>query len=380
MGVATGITLEFAFGNNWSNYARVVGDVFGAPLAAEAIFAFFLESIFLGILVFGRQRASRGLYWLSSFLVFIGSHLSALWIIMANSWMQTPDGFRMEGGRAVMTDFFRAAFNPSSAVRFAHTVAAAWITGSLAAAAMAAWLILKKRSPDLAGKLLRPALALFIIASLLQLGLGHLHSVQVARTQPEKMAAYEALWETRSGAPFTVFGIPDEKNQKVRMQLAVPGMLSWLIHFDAGATVKGLNEFPEQERPPVFLPFVSYHLMILSGLVFIGLALWGGALLIRKKAYASKAYLRLLVLALPFPYLANELGWIGAEVGRQPWAVFRVLRTAEAASPVVPAGQILFTLGAFVVVYGLIAAVGMAALFRIVKKGPGLSVAERHDG
>jgi cytochrome d ubiquinol oxidase subunit I len=370
MGVATGITLEFAFGNNWSNYARVVGDVFGAPLAAEGILAFFMESVFLGILVFGRSRVSRGLYWLSAFLVFLGSHLSALWIIIANSWMQTPAGFRMEGGRAVLTDFFQAALNHSTAIRLGHTVAAAWITGSLVAAAIAAWLILKKRVPDLARILFRPALALFIIASLLQLGLGHLHSVQVAKTQPEKMAAYEALWQTRSRAPFTVFGIPDEKNQKVRLQIAVPGMLSALIYFDARETVKGLNDFPPRERPPVFLPFVSYHVMILLGLTFIGLALWGLTLVVRKKADSSRTYLKLLLLAVPLPYLANELGWIGAEVGRQPWAVFRVLRTAEAASPVVPAGQILFTLALFVVMYALMAVVGLGVIFKMVKKGP----------
>jgi cytochrome d ubiquinol oxidase subunit I len=370
MGVATGITLEFAFGNNWSRYSRVVGDVFGAPLAAEAISAFFLESIFLGILVFGRRRVSRGLTWLSSFLVFLGSHLSGLWILMANSWMQTPDGFKMEGGRAVLTDFLRAALNHSTAIRTAHTLAAGWITGSLVAAAAAAWLILKNRSPEAAKLLLRTALAVFIVASLLQLGLGHLHSVQVAKTQPEKMAAYEALWQTRSSAPFTVFGIPDEKNQKVHLKLAVPGMLSWLIYFDTAAPVKGLNDFPASERPPVFLPFMSYHLMILLGLAFIGLALGGLPLWLRKRAGPPRIYLRLLVLAVPLPYLANEFGWIGTEVGRQPWAVFRVLRTAEAASPAVPAGQILFTLLLFLAVYALIAAVGLSAILKIIKKGP----------
>jgi len=370
MGVATGITLEFAFGTNWSRYSRLVGDVFGPPLAAEAILAFFLESIFLGILVFGRRRVSRGLTWLSSFLVFFGSHLSGLWILIANSWMQTPDGFKMEGGRAVLTDFFRAALNHSTVVRTLHTLAAGWITGSLVAAAIAAWLILKNRSPEASRLLLRTALAVFIIASLLQLGLGHLHSVQVAKTQPEKMAAYEALWQTRSSAPFTVFGIPDEKNQKIYLKLAVPGMLSWLIYFDPAAPVKGLNDFPAAERPPVFLPFMSYHLMILLGLAFIGLALAGLPLWLRKRAGPPRIYLRLLVLAVPLPYLANEVGWIGAEVGRQPWAVFRVLRTAEAASPVVPAGQIFFTLLLFLAVYALIAAVGLSAILKIVKKGP----------
>lgn len=370
MGVATGITLEFAFGNNWSNYSRVVGDVFGAPLAAEGIFAFFLESIFLAVLVFGRRRVSRGLYWFAAFVVFLASHLSGLWILIANSWMQTPAGFRMEGGRAILTDFFAAALNPSTVVRFLHTIAAGWITGSLVAAAAAAWLILKKKNPEALTPLFRAALVLFIAASFLQLGLGHAHSVQVARTQPEKMAAFEGLWETRTAAPFTVFGIPDEKAEKIRLQIAVPGMLSWLIHFDARAEVKGLDAFPPEERPPVFLPFLSYHLMILLGLAFIGLAAWGLLLLLRKKELRSRLYLKLLLFALPLPYLANTLGWISAEVGRQPWAVYRVLRTSEAASPVVPAAQILATLILFTIVYSLIAAVGIRILVKIVKKGP----------
>ncbi|MBM3296379.1 MAG: cytochrome ubiquinol oxidase subunit I [Candidatus Aminicenantes bacterium] len=371
MGVATGITLEFAFGNNWSNYSRMVGDVFGAPLAAEGIFAFFLESIFLAVLVFGRRRVSRGVYWLAALFVFIGSHLSGFWILIANSWMQTPAGFRMEGGRAVLTDFFAAAFNPSTMIRFLHTIAAGWVTGSLLAAAAAAWLILKKKDAPAVAPLLRTALAVFIAASLLQLGLGHAHSVQVARTQPEKMAAFEGLWETQTGAPFTVFGIPDVKAQKIRFQLAVPGMLSWLIHFDAGAEVKGLNAFPPDERPPVVLPFLSYHLMILLGLAFIGLAGWGLLLFLKKRVLDSRLFLKMLLIAVPLPYLANTAGWIAAEVGRQPWAVYKVLRTADAASPVVPAGQILATLILFILVYSLIAAVGVRIMVKLVKKGPG---------
>ena len=369
MGVATGIALEFAFGNNWSAYSRAVGDIFGAPLAAEGVFSFFLESVFIGILVFGRRRVSPKMYWLSAFLVFFASHLSGLWIIIANSWMQTPAGYALEGGRAVLTDFWQAAFNPSTVVRFFHTILGGWVTGSLVAAGIAAWHLLKGRSREKAALVLRVSVIVFAVTAVLQLGSGHAHSVQVTRTQPEKMAAFEALWQTQSGAPFTIFGIPDEKTEKTRLAVRIPRFLSFLVGFDMDATVLGLNEFPKDERPPVFLPFAGYHLMILFGLIFIAMAVWGGILLARKKLGESRAYLKLIILAIPLPYLANELGWIAAEVGRQPWAVYRVLRTADAASKVVPAGNILFSLVLFVVIYTLIAAAGLSIILRLVRSG-----------
>ncbi len=369
MGVATGIALEFAFGNNWSTYSRAVGDIFGAPLAAEGVFSFFLESVFIGILLFGRRRVSPRTYWLSALLVFFASHLSGLWIIIANSWMQTPAGFRMEGGRAVLTNFFQAAFNPSTVIRLVHTVLGGWITGALAAAAAAAWHLLKNRSKESALCLLRVSLTVFIAASILQLGSGHLHSVQVTRTQPEKMAAFEALWRTKADAPFTLFGIPDEKNETTRLAVRIPGLLSFLAGFDTRARVLGLDDVPEDERPPVLLPFAGYHLMILLGLLFILMAVWGLVLMIRKTLPRSKLYLRVLILAVPLPYLANELGWLAAEVGRQPWAVYKVLRTSDAVSKVVPAGNILFSLALFTAIYALVAAAGISIILRLVRRG-----------
>jgi cytochrome d ubiquinol oxidase subunit I len=371
MGVATGITLEFAFGNNWAAYSRTVGDVFGAPLAAEAVFSFFLESVFLGILVFGRRKVKPKTYRLAALLVFVGAHLSGLWIIIANSWMQTPAGFRMEGGRALLDDFFQAALNPSTVVRYVHTILGGWLTGALVAMAVAAWLLLKGRAADKAVRLMKPALVLFAVSAVLQLGAGHAHSIQVTRTQPEKMAAFEALWRTQDGAPFTVFGVPDAKNERTLLAVRVPKMLSFLVHFDPNGRVLGLDEFPEDERPPVLLPFASYHLMILFGVVFIALGAWGVALLARKKLAASRGFLKLLILAVPLPYLANELGWIAAEVGRQPWAVYKVLRTSDAVSAVVPAGNILFSLILFTAVYALIGAAGLGIVLRTVRRGPG---------
>lgn len=380
MGVATGIALEFAFGNNWAAYSRTVGDVFGAPLAAEGVFAFFLESVFLGILVFGRSRVSPGTYRLSAFLVFFGAHLSGLWIIIANSWMQTPAGFRMEGGRAVLEDFFEAAFNPSTAVRFVHTILGGWLTGSLVAMAVAAWLMLRGRFPDKAALLMKTSLAVFAVSAVLQLGSGHAHSVQVTRTQPEKMAAFEALWETREGAPFTVFGIPDEKRERTRLAVRIPKMLSLLVHFDPDGRVLGLDEFPQDERPPVLLPFASYHLMILFGLLFIVLGAAGVWLQARKRLPRARCYLKALLFAVPLPYLANELGWISAEVGRQPWAVYKVLRTSEAVSAVVPAGNILFSLVLFTLIYALIGAAGLTVILRTIRDGPAAEGSEADTG
>jgi cytochrome bd ubiquinol oxidase subunit I len=370
MGVATGIALEFAFGNNWAAYSRTVGDIFGAPLAAEVVFSFFLESVFLGILVFGRNRVSPKTYRLSAFLVFFGAHLSGLWIIIANSWMQTPAGFRMEGGRAVLDNFWQAAFNPSTVVRFVHTILGGWTTGALVAMAVAAWLLLKGRSAAAAAALMKTSLAVFAAAAILQLGSGHAHSMQVTKTQPAKMAAFEAQWETMDGAPFTLFGIPDEKNERTLLAVRIPKMLSMLVYLDPDGRVLGLNEFPKDERPPVFLPFVGYHLMILFGLLFILMGAAGAWLQARKKLATSRRYLKLLLFAVPLPYLANETGWIAAEVGRQPWAVYQVLRTSEAVSAVVPAGNILFSIILFGVLYALIGAAGLAVILRTIRGGP----------
>lgn len=375
LGTATGIVMEFAFGTNWAAYSRMVGDIFGAPLAAEGVFAFFLESVFLGVLVFGRKKVSPKVYWLSAFLVFFGSHLSGLWIIIANSWMQTPAGFAIEGGRAVLTDFFAAALNPSTVVRFTHTIVAGWITGAFLVAGISAWYLLKKRDTQFAFPALKISVMILLICSLLELGLGHWHSVQVAETQPEKMAAFEALYDTQEGAPLALFGIPDAENQKNHLFIGIPKMLSFLIHFDFNATVQGLNDFPEDERPPVFLPFISYHVMIVLGFFFIAFTLVGAWLLYKNKLADTKWYLMMMVAAIPLPHLANQFGWIAAEVGRQPWAVYRVLRTADAVSAVVPAWQILFSLTVFSLIYILLFWIFVKILLKIVRKGPDATAA-----
>lgn len=370
MGVSTGIVLEFSFGTNWSNYSRMVGDIFGAPLAAEAVLSFFLESVFLGVLLFGREKISKKAYWVSSFLVFFASHLSGLWIIIANSWMQTPAGYKIENGRAFLTDFFAAAFNPSTVERYTHTVVGAWITGSLFLAGIAAWYLLKNREKDYAKILLNISLTIFIATAILQFLTGHAHSIQVAKTQPEKMASFEALWKTTTNAPMSVFGIPDEKNQKTNMEISIPSLLSFMIYFDTKAEVKGLEEFKKEERPPLLVTYMSYHVMIIIGSFFAFMSAAGLLLLATKKIYEARWYLTLLLFSIPLPLIANESGWFAAEVGRQPWAVYKVMKTSEAASVVVPAEQILFTIIMFSIIYLLLFIVFVRLLSGLIKKGP----------
>ncbi|MEO0287750.1 MAG: cytochrome ubiquinol oxidase subunit I, partial [candidate division WOR-3 bacterium] len=345
------------------------GDIFGAPLAAEGVFAFFLESVFLGVLVFGRNKVSKGFFLLSAFLVFFGSHLSGLWIIIANSWMQTPMGFKIEGGRAILTNFFEAAINKSTFIRYIHTIIAGWITGSLLVSGISAYYILKNKFKEKGKLLLKISLPIFIITSIIQLFTGHFHSIQVINTQPEKMAAYEALWETQSFAPFSIFALPDEKNEKNNFYIGIPGFLSFLVSFNPEKEIRGLKDFPREERPPVILPFYSYHIMIYLGVYFIMISLIGIILFLKKKIYDTKWYLRILLYSIPLPYAANEFGWIGAEVGRQPWAVYKVLRTQDAGSPSVSGGQVLFSLIMFSLIYLLLFIIFVYLVKKFVKKG-----------
>ncbi len=370
VGVATGIVLEFSFGTNWSSYSRMVGDIFGAPLAAEGILAFFLESTFLGILIFGREKVSKNTYYIAAIMVFLASHLSGLWIIIANSWMQTPAGFELKDGVARLTDFFAAAVNYSTLQRYFHTVIAGWITGSLFLAGISAWYVKKNRDLKYAKPLLVISLSVFIITSVLQFGTGHAHAVQVAKTQPEKMASFEALWKTEKGAQMSLFGFPDEVNKKTHFEIAVPKLLSLMIDFQTDSEVKGLNEYRKDEKPPLFITYMSYHMMIWLGSLFGLLSAIGAFLIIRKKLFEARWYLTALIFSIPLPLLANEVGWISAEVGRQPWAVYRILRTADAASKVVPAEQILFTIIMFTIIYIILFIFFIKLLRNLVDQGP----------
>jgi len=370
LGTATGITMEFSFGNNWSNYSRVVGDIFGAPLAAEGVFAFFLESMFLGVLVFGRNKVSKKAFWWSALFVMIGSHLSGFWIIIANSWMQTPAGYEMVDGVAKLTDFFEAAINHSTFIRFTHMVLAGWLTGVAVVMGIGAYYVLKGLYGEHGKRILKISAITFIFLPFIELGLGHIHAIEVYEYQPVKMAAFEALWKTQKNAPMAVFGIPSKEDEKTYFNIEIPSMLSLLIHFNPNKEVKGLDAFPKDEWPPIFLPFMSYHIMIGLGSFFILLSMIIMFLMWKNKLFETKWFLYLLLINIPLPLISTEVGWMSAEVGRQPWAVWHIIKTSHAASVVVPAWQILLTIILFTIIYSLLFVVGFKIALKIIKKGP----------
>jgi cytochrome d ubiquinol oxidase subunit I len=370
IGVATGITMEFAFGTNWASFSRFVGDVFGAPLAAEGIFSFFLESTFLGVLLFGRNRVSKRFYYVSTWLVAIGAHLSALWIIIANSWMQTPRGYEVVGGRAVLTNFWQAALNPSTLPRYLHTVVAAWVVGAFVVAGIAAYYLLKKRHVEFAKRAMKGALVLGLVASLAMPFIGHFHALEVAKEQPAKMAAFEGLFQTQKNAPLTLFGIVDPDGKTVHARIAVPNLLSLMLGFSPNFVVTGLDQIPANEQPPLQWTFQTYHFMVLLGLYFVALMVVGLVLLWRKKLDTTRWYLRALAVSIPLPIIAMQLGWMAAEIGRQPWVVQGVLRTRDAISSTVPAGQILTSLIIFGLIYALLFAGWLRVVLGAIRTGP----------
>jgi len=351
IGVATGITMEFQFGTNWSEYSRFVGDIFGAPLAAEGIFAFFLESTFLSILLLGWNRISVKVHWFSSIMVAFGSTLSGFWIIVANSWQQTPAGYKLVNNRAELTDFWAAVFNPSTMPRFLHSIDGALMTGAFFMLGISAWQILKGLRVDLAKETMKVSLILALVSSIIQFGLGHYHAVQVTKTQPEKLAAFEGVFETQRRAPALIFGIPDAEGEKMNLAVRIPGLLSLMAHGDINAEIKGLKDFPKDEWPPLEITFYTFHMMVGLGTFFFALAAFGLFLLYKGKLYDNKLFLNIAFWTIPLSFIANQLGWISAEVGRQPWIVYHILKTSDAVSVSVPPFQILLTIILFLIIY-----------------------------
>ncbi len=371
VGVATGIPMEFQFGTNWANYSRYVGDIFGAPLAAETISSFFLESFFLGVLLFGGDRLSRGAHWFSALMVAVGSTLSAFWILVANSWMQTPAGYRLNPvtHHAELANFWAALFNPSVLPRVLHTVDGAIMTGAFFMLGLSAWLLLKKRGGDSARSSFKLALMVAFISSVLQLFTGHYHAVQVTFTQPEKLAAIEGLFTTQRYAPLLLFGIPDARSESTHFALRVPGGLSLLATGRMDSEIKGLKSFPRADWPPLLLTFAPFHLMFLIGLFLIAFSGLGVLLLWLKRLERYPLFLYGAWLSIPLPFLANELGWITAEVGRQPWIVYHLFRTRDAISVTVPVMQIIASLTMFTIVYGLLFLLWLFFLRRTMRLG-----------
>ncbi len=372
IGVATGLTMEFAFGTNWAEYSRFVGNIFGAPLAAEGLVAFFLESTFLGVLLFGRKKVSRGFYYASAWLVWIGSVLSALWILIANSWMQTPAGYKVENGRAVLTSFFGAALNPSTAPRFVHTVAAALITGCFVAAGVCAYYMLKKRHLRFARTAMLWAISVGLVVSLAMPFLGHWGALVVADKQPVKMAAFENVVATEDGATLWLAGwlSKEADGTYVTHGVGIPNGLSLILHLNPDAQVPGYAAVPQADRPPIPVVFQSYHLMIALGMFFALVFLVAVLLHVLKRLENARWLLWVLIACIPLALLASNMGWTTAEVGRQPWVVQGLMRTTDAVSPLVSSGQIWTTLGLFGLIYLVLFIAWLRIFIGIIRKGP----------
>lgn len=398
IGVATGITMEFSFGTNWANYSRFVGDIFGAPLAAEALFAFFLESIFLGVLLFGRERVSPKFYMVSSWLVWAGSCLSALWILIANSWMQTPAGAELnaDGTEAVITDFFSAAFNPSIFARYTHTVDALLIMGAFVAMAVAGWYMLKGRNAEFAMKTMRIAAVVGIVTSCAMIVFAHSSAVVVWNEQPTKLAMMEGMYNDEV-PPLYAFGWVDEENEKVITPFAIPGGTSFLATGTWDTEYKGLHSLAQEEKysdmnvadQPVNLVFQTYHLMVaMYGLIMVT-AILAIVFSMRGERVRSMRWLQKLFVISPlFPFVAIQVGWITAEVGRQPWVVYPsttgpdgvALLTNDAISQSVSAPELLITLGLFLAVYLFLLIGWVRVISHFVKQGPDEGAAKAADG
>lgn len=373
LGVATGLVQIFGFGTNWSRYSRFVGDVFGSALGAEGIFAFFLESGFLGLMLFGWNRISAKMHYFSSICVSLGAHFSAVWIVIANSWMQTPVGFKIVGeglnAKAVVTDFWAMIFNPSSVDRLVHVIFGCWLTGIFMVLSVSAYYYLKKLHLDFAKKTMSIGLASAAVVLVLQLISADSTARGVAFNQPTKLAAMEGIFHTEGNAPITAIGWVDVKNQTVK-GIKLPGLLSFLVYGDFDTPIKGFDQFPPEDRPPIQVVFQTYHMMIamwgLMALVtMIGFYLWK-----KGKLGSNRWILWALIVSVLFPHIANQTGWITAEVGRQPWVVYGVLRTADGLSPNIVAGQVKASITMFLVIYALLFALFIFLLDRKIKHGP----------
>ena len=374
IGVVTGIVMEFEFGTNWAVYSRYVGDVFGSALAAEGIFAFALESGFLGVLLFGWNRVKPWVHLVSTIGVFFGSMFSAVWIVVANSWQQTPAGFHIVGeglmARAEITDFWAMVFNPSSIDRLTHVWLGAFLSGAFLVLSVHAYYLLKGRYVEISKVGFKIALVVATIFSVGQLATGHSSADGVAKNQPAKLAAYEGHFAEHAPADMYMFGWVDKEKQEVT-GLKIPGGLSFLLEYDFEAPVKGLNAFPEDERPgQVNAVFQFYHLMVAIGMTLIGLTLFASFSWWHGKLFDNKLLLWIFVFAALLPQIANQVGWFAAEMGRQPWVVYGLLRTSEAFSQSVTANQILFSLVLFFLVYALLFVLFVYLLDRKIKHGP----------
>jgi cytochrome d ubiquinol oxidase subunit I len=370
MGVVSGVVLSYEFGTNWSELSRRGGNVIGPLMSYEVLTAFFLEAGFLGIMLFGWKRVPKFVHFFATCMVALGTVISAFWILSANSFMQTPAGFRIDDmGVLHVADWWQVIFNPSFPYRFAHMVAAAYLTTAFIVAGIGAWYILRNRSVRHGRIMLGMALSLLVWLAPLQLVIGDLHGLNTLEYQPAKVAALEAHWETGRNVPLILFAIPDPKAEKNDYEISIPALGSLILTHEWDGEVKGLKSFPPEDRPNPIIPFFAFRIMVGIGFIMIAVGIAGAVLWLTGRLFSSRWFLHLLTWVSPLGFLAVLAGWFVAEVGRQPWTVYGVLRTADAVSPV-PGGSVLASLILFVLVYGVVFGAGLFYIAKLVRRGP----------
>jgi cytochrome d ubiquinol oxidase subunit I len=369
-GVVTGIPMEFQFGTNWARFSHYAGPVVGQTLFMEGVFAFFAESSFLGVFLFGERRVNPLMHWFSAVMVGLGAVVSGYFIIATNAWMQHPVGYEIVNGRAELTSLWALLSNPYVRWMYPHVISGSIITGSMVMAGIGAYYLLSKRETELGQLSVRVGVTTGLVFAVISLfPTGSFHGENVARYQPAKMAAMEGVFETQEGAPIAIIGMPDTEKRELLDPIVVPRMLSYLAYGDFRATVVGLNDIPDDRKPPVELVYYAYHIMVGLGTIFIAVLGIAALLLWRGTLDTNRLWLWVLMLAMPFPYIANHAGWVVGEVGRQPWVVYGLQRTAEATSTNVSGGMTMFTLLGFMGLYSLLALLYVFLFLKIVHQG-----------
>ena len=370
MGVVSGLVLSYEFGTNWSEFSRLGGNVIGPLMAYEVLTAFFLEAGFLGIMLFGWNRVPRAVHFVASLMVASGTLISAFWILAANSWMQTPTGHVMgSDGVLHVASWYQVIFNPSFPYRFSHMVAAAYLTTAFMVGGIGAWYILRDRNIAHGRIMLGMGLSLIVWLAPLQLLLGDMHGLNSLKYQPAKIAALEAHWNTGTEVPLILFALPDPKAETNHFEIAIPRLGSLILTHDWNGEIKGLKSFLPEDRPNPIIPFFAFRIMVGIGMIMIALGLTGAVLWFRGGLYTNRLFLKAMQFAAPLGFLAVLSGWFVAEVGRQPWTVYGLLRTADSVSPV-PGGSVFFSLALFVLAYGVVFGAGVYYIAKLVRAGP----------
>ncbi|WP_029011145.1 cytochrome ubiquinol oxidase subunit I [Azospirillum halopraeferens] len=373
MGVVSGIVMTYQFGTNWSRWSDIVGNVLGPLIQYEVVTAFFLEAAFLGILLFGRDRVPRSVHFMAACLVAFGTVLSSFWILSANSWMHTPAGAELRDGRFFVTDWWAVVFNPSFPYRLTHMLTAMFLTTGFVVAGVSAFYLLTRRFTEHARVGLRMALGMITVLAPLQIVLGDLHGLNTLEHQPAKIAAMEGHWEGGARAPMILFALPDEEAEMNRWEVGIPGLASIILTHSPDGEVPGLKQFPRDERPPVAIVFWTFRLMVAIGLVMLAVAVIHVILRLRGRLYTAEWFHRLLVACVPTGFIAILAGWFTTEIGRQPWVVYGLVRTADAVTPSLTTTAVLISLTAFVVVYAIIYGAGTYYLLRLLRIGPAVT-------